>query len=88
MGAHVPLELGGRFAVDAAQMADQYPAGARAPETTGTLLPLLAVMLLGVDAQVRQCGEGWHKGGKREGGGQGEHLTGCCLTGGTFASGE
>lgn len=58
MGAHVPLELGGRFAVDAAQMADQYPAGAGAPETAGTLLPLLAVMLLGVDAQVRQCGEG------------------------------
>lgn len=58
MGAHVALELGGRFAVDAAQVADQHAAGSTAPETAGAVLPLLAVMLLGVDTQVRQSGEG------------------------------
>lgn len=58
VGAHVPLELGGRFAVDAAQVADQYASGPGSAEAAGALLPLLAVMLLGVDAQVRQRGEG------------------------------
>lgn len=59
VGAHVPLELGGCLAVDAAQLADEYAPRARAAKTPGTILPLLAVMLLGVDAQVRQRGEGW-----------------------------
>lgn len=56
VGAHVPLELGGCLAVDAAQVADEYAArgGAEAPRT---VLPLLPVVLLGVDAEVRQRGE-------------------------------
>lgn len=58
VGTHVALELGGRFAVDPAQMADEHATGAGATKTAGAVLPLLAVMLLGVDAQVRQRGEG------------------------------
>lgn len=61
VGAHVPLELGGRFAVDAAQVADEHAARSGTAETAGALLPLLAVMLLGVDPQVRQRGEGWQR---------------------------
>ncbi len=49
MGAHVPLELGGCLAVDATQVADQYTAGGRAAEAPRTVLPLLAMVLLGVD---------------------------------------
>lgn len=63
VGAHVPLELGGRFAVDATQVADKHAAGSTAAETAGAFLPLLPVMLLGVDAQVRQGGEGWNRRG-------------------------
>lgn len=57
MGAHMALELGGRLAVDAAQVADEHAARGRAAEAPGTVFPLLAVMLLGVDTQVCQCGE-------------------------------
>lgn len=57
MGAHVPLELGGCLAVDATQVADEYAARSCAAEAPGTVLPLLAMVLLGVDTQVRQCGE-------------------------------
>lgn len=58
VGAHVTLELGGRFAVDPAQLADEDAAGAGAPKPAGTVLPFLAVVLLGVDPQVRQRREG------------------------------
>lgn len=57
MGAHVPLELGGRLAVDATQVAYQNAAGGRATEAPRTVLPLLAVVLLGVDTKVGQRGE-------------------------------
>lgn len=57
VGAHVPLELGGRLAVDAAQVADEYAARSCAAKAPRTVLPLLAVVLLGMDAKVRQCGE-------------------------------
>lgn len=57
VGAHVALELGGRFAVDATKVTDEH-AGSAAAETAGAVLPLLTVVLLGVDTQVRQCGEG------------------------------
>lgn len=49
MGAHVPLELGGCLAVDAAQVADEYAARGCAAEAPRTVFPLLAMMLLGVD---------------------------------------
>lgn len=55
--AHVTLELSGRLAVDAAQVADEYAAGGRAAEAPWTVLPLLAVVLLGVDTKVCQRGE-------------------------------
>lgn len=57
VGAHVPLELGGRLAVDATQVADEDATGGRAAEAPRAVLPLLAVVLLGVDAKVRQRGE-------------------------------
>ena len=57
VGTHVPLELSGRLAVDAAQLADENTTGGRAAKAPGTLLPLLAVVLLGVNTKVRQCGE-------------------------------
>lgn len=59
VGAHVALQLRGRLAVDAAQVADEHAARGRAAEAAGAVLPLLAVVLLGVDAQVRQRGEAW-----------------------------
>lgn len=59
VGTHVTLELRGRLAVDAAQMADEHASGSGAAEAAGAVLPLLAVVLLGVDAQVRQRGEAW-----------------------------
>lgn len=57
MSAHVPLELGGCLAVDATQVADQNTARGCPAKAPGTVLPLLAVVLLGMDAQVRQSGE-------------------------------
>lgn len=57
MGAHMPLELGGRLTVDAAQVADEHATRRCAAEASGAVLPLLTMVLLGVDAQVRQCGE-------------------------------
>lgn len=57
MGAHVPLELGGCLAVNATQMADEHAARSSAAEAPRTVLPFLAVVLLGVDAKVCQCGE-------------------------------
>lgn len=57
MGAHVPLELGGCLAVDAAQVADEYATRGRAAKPPGTVLPLLAMVLLGMDTKVCQCGE-------------------------------
>lgn len=57
MGAHVALELDGRLAMDAAKVADEYAARGRAAEAPRAVLPLLAVVLLGVDAKVRQRGE-------------------------------
>lgn len=57
VGAHVALELGWRLAVDAAQVADEDAARGRAAKASWALLPLLAVVLLGVNAEVRQGGE-------------------------------
>lgn len=57
VSAHVTLQLSGRLAVDAAQVTNEDSAGGSAAETPGALLPLLSVMLLGMDAEVRQCGE-------------------------------
>lgn len=59
VGAHVALQLRGRLAVDAAQVADEHAARGRAPEAAGAVLPLLAVVLLSVDAQVRQRSKAW-----------------------------
>lgn len=57
MGAHVPLELSGCLAVDATQMADEYAARSCAAKAPRTVLPLLAMVLLGVHTQVCQRGE-------------------------------
>lgn len=60
--AHVTLELGVGLALNAAQPADEHAAGPRAPEDPprpAALLPLLAVVLLGVHAQVGERGEAW-----------------------------
>lgn len=59
MGAHVTLQLSGRLAVDAAQVTDQHASRGGAAEAAGAVFPLLAMVLLGVDAQVGQRGEGW-----------------------------
>ena len=62
VGAHVTLELRGRLALHPAQLAEQHSSGARpteAPPRPAALLPLLAVMLLSVDAQVGEGGEAW-----------------------------
>lgn len=61
VGAHVTLELGGCLAVDATQVADQNAAGGRAAKAPRAVLPLLAMVLLGVDAEVRQRGEAWRR---------------------------
>ena len=55
MGAHVTLELRGRLALDPAQLAEQDAP----PPDPPALLPLLAVVLLGVDPQVGEGGEAW-----------------------------
>ena len=60
VGAHVTLELRGGLALHPAELAEQHPTGARpaeAPPGTAALLPLLAVVLLGVDTQVGEGGE-------------------------------
>lgn len=60
VGAHVTLELRGRLALYPAQLAEQHAAGpgpAESPPRPAALLPLLAVVLLGVDAQVGEGGE-------------------------------
>lgn len=57
VGAHVPLELGGRLAVDATQVTDEHAARGAATKAPRAVLPLLAVVLLSVDTKVRQCGE-------------------------------
>lgn len=57
VGAHVPLELGGCLAVDATQVADEHAARGAAAKAPRTVLPLLAVVLLSMNAKVRQCGE-------------------------------
>lgn len=65
VGAHVTLELRGRLTLDPAQLTEQHAAGARpakAAPRPPALLPLLAVVLLGVDAQIGEGGETWkHK---------------------------
>lgn len=76
VGAHVALELGGRFAVDATKVTDEHTAGSAAAETAGAVLPLLTVVLLGVDTQVRQCSEGWRREVERR------RLTVVCIPGG------
>lgn len=38
-------------------MAHEHSPRGRTPETPGTVLPLLSMMLLGMDAKVSQCGE-------------------------------
>lgn len=55
--AHVPLELGWCLAVDPTQVTDEYSTRGRATETTGAVLPLLAMVLLGMDTKVCQRGE-------------------------------
>lgn len=60
VGAHVTLELRGRLALYPAQLAEQHAAGpcpAESPPRPAALLPLLAVVLLGVDTQVGEGGE-------------------------------
>lgn len=60
--AHVTLKLGGRLALNAAQPADQHAACSgptEDPPPSAALLPLLAVVLLGVHAQVGEGGEAW-----------------------------
>lgn len=62
VGAHVTLELRGRLALHPAQLAEQHAAGPRPAEAAprpAALLPLLPVVLLSVDAQVRERGEAW-----------------------------
>lgn len=59
VGAHVALELRGRLAVDTTQVADENTTGGRAAKAPWTLLPLLAVVLLGVNTKVCQRGEAW-----------------------------
>lgn len=49
VGAHVPLELGGCLAVDTAQVANEDAARGRAAEASWTVLPLLSMVLLGMD---------------------------------------
>lgn len=60
MRVHVTLQLRGRLALHATQLAEQHPAGtrpAKAPPRPAALLPLLTVVLLSVDSQVRERGE-------------------------------
>lgn len=57
VGTHVALQLCGGLAVHAAQLTDQDPSGARGAEASAAVLPLLTVVLLSVDPQVRQRGE-------------------------------
>lgn len=57
MGAHVPLELGGCLAVDAAQVTDKDATRGCATKAPWTVLPLLAMVLLGMHTKVCQCGE-------------------------------
>lgn len=57
VGAHVPLKLRGCLAVDATQVADEHTSGACAPKASWAVLPLLAMVLLGMYAKVRQRGE-------------------------------
>lgn len=60
MGAHVTLKLSGGLALNAAQPADEHAASSRPtedPPRSAALLPLLAMVLLGVHAQVGEGGE-------------------------------
>lgn len=57
VGAHVTLELGWCLAVDTTQVADKYTTRGCAPKTPWAVLPLLAMVLLGMDSKVSQCGE-------------------------------
>lgn len=57
VGAHVALELGWCLAVDATELADKYAASGCASKAPGTVLPLLTMMLLSMDAKVCQGGE-------------------------------
>ena len=59
VSAHVALELGGCLAVHATQVAHQDTARGRAAKAAHTVLPLLAVVLLGMDTKVCQGGEAW-----------------------------
>lgn len=62
VGAHVTLQLSGGLALNAAQPADEHAAGCRPaedPPRPAALLPLLAVVLLGVHAQVGEGGKAW-----------------------------
>lgn len=56
MRGHVALQLCGRLTVHPTQLAQQHPPWT-GPTADPTLLPLLPVVLLSVDAQVRQRGE-------------------------------
>lgn len=71
VGAHVTLQLGGRLALDATQLAKQHPSGpcpAEAAAGPPALLPLLSVVLLGVDPQVCERGEACNTEDTGEGG--------------------
>lgn len=57
VGTHVALQLCGGLAVHAAQVTDQDAPGARGAEASSAVLPLLTVVLLSVNPQVRQRGE-------------------------------
>lgn len=57
VGAHVTLELGGCLAVDATQVANENTTRGRPSKAPWTVLPLLTVVLLGMNTKVRQRGE-------------------------------
>lgn len=62
VGAHVTLKLSGGLALNAAQPADEHAASSRPaedPPGSAALLPLLAMVLLGMHPQVGEGGEAW-----------------------------
>lgn len=61
VGAHVTLELCGRFALHTTQLAEQHSRPTKDPLRAAALLPLLAMMLLSVHAQIGERGEAWDK---------------------------
>lgn len=57
MGTHVALQLCGGLAVHTAKLTDQDASRACGAEASSALLPLLTMVLLSVNTQVRQRGE-------------------------------